>query len=161
MAVQQQKYFANGVIQGNGVVGTRTLSDTLYALNSKLVTITVNGGGSTTTTTPRGNILMQVDQIGGAPERIIKEVNPSAWFYSYVHPANLYCVVGPHVSSEDLQHRIRQIGANADATSTTTGGTNTFTYANTSIISSAASPGDNSQDISGTVVAEATSILLT
>jgi hypothetical protein len=76
MAVQQQKYFANGVIQGNGVVGTRTLADTLYGLNSKLVIVTVNGGGSTTTTTPRGNVLMQVDQIGGAPELIIKEVNP-------------------------------------------------------------------------------------
>ena len=158
MAVQQQKYFANGVIQGNGVVGTRTLADTLYALNSKLVIVTVNGGGSTTTTTPRGNVLMQVDQIGGAPELIIKEVNPSAWFYSYVHPANLYCVVGPEVSTADLQHRIRQIGANADAVRSSV---NSFTYANTSIISSAASPGDNSQDISGTVVAEASSILLT
>ena len=142
MAVQQQKYFANGVIQGNGVVGTRTLADTLYGLNSKLVIVTVNGGGSTTTTTPRGNVLMQVDQIGGAPELIIKEVNPSAWFYSYVHPANLYCVVGPEVSTADLQHRIRQIGANADAVRSSV---NSFTYAN----------------ISGTVVAEASSIILT
>ena len=42
--------------QANTLVGTQTTIGTIYPVNSRLHTITVNAGGSTTTTTPRGNL---------------------------------------------------------------------------------------------------------
>ncbi len=55
---------------------------------------------------------------------------------------NLYLVTDAKVSSGDLQHRIRQIGANTAATRLTA---TTFTYANTAV-------SERAVDISGTVV---------
>ena len=142
------KFYANGVIQSNTVVGTQTTVGTLYGVNSKLHVITVNNSISI-----RANLVLDSGYTGGVIESIIDEVNPLAYYTTWstaTNQANIFIVTDKQISAADLQHRIRQIGANTAATRLT--GT-TFTYANTSIISA----GGNSIDISGTQVVEGTS----
>lgn len=138
--------------QANTLVGTQTTVGTLYGVNSKLFVITVNAGGSTTTTTPRGNLVPDSGFTGGVIESIVSEVNPLAYYTTgstATNQANIFIVMDEVASAGDLQHRIRQIGANAAATRLTS---TTFTYANTAILSS----GGNLIDISGTQVIEGT-----
>ena len=137
--------------QANTLVGTQTTVGTIYPVNSRLHTITVNAGGSTTTTTPRGNLVPDSGLTGGVIESIIDEVAPLAYWTTgstAADQANIFIITDKSVSADDLQHRIRQIGANTAATRLT--GT-TFTYANTAIPSKA-----NLVDISGTQVIEGT-----
>ena len=139
--------------QANTLVGTQTTVGTLYGVNSKLFVVTVNAGGSTTTTTPRGNLVPDSDFTGGVIESIVSEVNPLAYFTTgstATNQANIFIVADRTLNAGDLQHRIRQIGANAAATRLTA---TTFTYANTAILSA----GGNKVDISGTQVVEGTS----
>ena len=134
--------------QANTLVGTQTTVGTLYATNSKLHVITVNNSVAI-----RANLVTDSGYTGGVIESIVDEINPLAYFTTgstVTNQANIFIVTDKHISSTDLQHRIRQIGANTAATRLT--GT-TFTYANTSIISA----GGYSIDISGTQVVEGTS----
>lgn len=139
--------------QANTFVGTQTTVGTLNGVNSKLFVITINAGGSTTSTTPRGNLVPDSGYTGGVIESIVDEVNPLAYFTTgstATNQANIFVVTDKNVSAADIQHRVRQLGANSAATRLTS---TTFTYANTSIIST----GLNSVDISGTQVVEGTS----
>ncbi len=61
---------------------------------------------------------------------------------------NIHIVVDPTVTAAELQHRIRQIGANTAATRLTA---TTFTYANTVT-------GTDTLDISGTGVYEGNAV---
>jgi hypothetical protein len=134
--------------QANTLVGTQTTVGTLYGVNSKLHVITVNNSVAI-----RANLIPDSGYTGGVIESIVEEVNPLAYYTTgstITNQANIFIVTDKHVSSTDLQHRIRQIGANAAATRLTA---TTFTYANTSIISASG----NSIDISGTQVVEGTS----
>jgi len=144
-----QKFKLN---QANTLVGTQTTVGTLYGVNSKVFVITVNAGGSTTSTTPRGNLVPDSNFTGGVIESIVSEINPLAYFTTgstATNQANIFIIMDKVVSAGDLQHRIRQIGANAAATRLTS---TTFTYANTAILSSSG----NLIDISGTQVIEGT-----
>ena len=139
--------------QANTLVGTQTTVGTLYATNSKLFVITVNAGGSTTDAPPRGNLVPDSGYTSGVIESIVDEVNPLAYFTTgstVTNQANIFIVTDRTANAADLQHRIRQIGANAAATRLTS---TTFTYANTAIKSA----GGNLVDISGTQVVEGTS----
>lgn len=138
--------------QANTLVGTQTTVGTLYGVNSKLFVITVNAGGSTTSAPPRGNLVPDSGFTGGVIESIVDEVNPLAYYTTgstATNQANIFVVMDRVANAADLQHRIRQIGANAAATRLTT---TTFTYANTAILST----GGNFIDISGTQVIEGT-----
>lgn len=138
--------------QANTLVGTQTTVGTLYGVNSKLFVITVNAGGSTTSAPPRGNLVPDSGFTGGVIESIVDEVNPLAYYTTgstVTNQANIFVVMDRVANAADLQHRIRQIGANSAATRLTT---TTFTYANTAILST----GGNLIDISGTQVVEGT-----
>jgi hypothetical protein len=144
----RRKFYANAVALANTLVGTQTTAGTLYSVNAKLHVITINNSIAA-----RGNLVLDAGILDGVIESVINEVNPLAYFTTgstVTNQANIFIVTDKHISSSDLQHRIRQIGANTAATRLT--GT-TFTYANTSIISA----GANSVDISGTQVVEGTS----
>jgi hypothetical protein len=144
----RRKFYANAVALANTLVGTQTTAGTLYGVNAKLHVITINNSVAV-----RGNIVLDSGILDGVVESIIDEVNPLAYFTTgstVTNQANIFIVTDEHISSSDLQHRIRQIGANTAATRLTA---TTFTYANTSIISA----GANSVDISGTQVVEGTS----
>jgi len=144
--------------QGNNVVGTQTIKNTLYSGTSTspilaLHVVTINAGGTldpAASALPRGNLIAECDRVGGVVDAIISEVNPLAYVIGGVSSSNaggnLFLVTDETVSSSDLQHRIRTIGANAAPTRLTA---TTFTYANTAI--SAANI-----DISGTQVVTVT-----
>ena len=70
-----------------------------------------------------------------------------AFFVANDNTGKIYLVMDYNASAADLQHRIRQIGADSTAVRT---GVSTFTYSVTSV-------GPNDKDISGTTVADATS----
>jgi hypothetical protein len=135
--------------QGNNVVGTQTIKNTLYSSALGLHVVEIKNSVAI-----RGNLIAECDLVGGVVDAIISEVNPLAYVIGGVSSSNaggnLFLVTDETVSSSDLQHRIRQIAANTAATRLTA---TTFTYANTSIISA----GANSVDISGTQVVEGTS----
>jgi hypothetical protein len=144
----RRKFYANAVALANTLVGTQTTAGTLYGVNSKLHVITVNNSIAI-----RANLVTDSGMLGGVIESIVEEINPLAYFTTgstVTNQANIFIVTDKHIDSTDLQHRIRQIGANTSATRLTA---TTFTYANTSIISA----GGNSIDISGTQVVEGTS----
>lgn len=144
----KRKFYANAVALANTLVGTQTTAGTLYGVNAKLHVITVNNSIAI-----RANLVTDSGILSGVVESIVDEVNPLAYFTTgstATNQANIFIVTDKHISSTDLQHRIRQIGANSAATRLTS---TTFTYANTSIISG----GGNSVDISGTQVVEGTS----
>jgi hypothetical protein len=134
--------------QANTLVGTQTTVGTLYGVNSKLHVITVNNSIAI-----RANLVTDSGLTGGVIESIVDEVNPLAYYTTgstATNQANIFIVTDKQVSAADLQHRIRQIGANAAATRLTS---TTFTYANTAIQSASG----NLIDISGTQVVEGTS----
>ena len=127
--------------QGNNVVGTQTIKNTLYGSTLGLHVVEIKNSVAI-----RGNLIVECDLVGGVVDSIISEVNPLAYVIGGVSSANaggnLYLVTDAKVSSGDLQHRIRQIGANTAATRLTA---TTFTYANTAV-------SERAVDISGTVV---------
>lgn len=117
--------------------GTQTTAGTLYAPNTNLHLVRVRNSKALV-----GNLIPESGTLDGVVEAIVKEVNPLAYIVENAYQGNLYIVTDLHQTAGDLQHRIRQIGANAAAT---TSDNITFTYANTSV-------GTNKVDISGTVV---------
>ena len=127
--------------QGNNVVGTQTIKNTLYGSTLGLHVVEIKNSQAI-----RGNLIVECDLVGGVVDSIISEVNPLAYAVGGVSSTNaggnLYLVTDAKVSSSDLQHRIRQIGANTAATRLTA---TTFTYANTAV-------SERAVDISGTVV---------
>ena len=133
--------------QGNNLVGTQTIKNTLYSSALALHVVEIKNSIAV-----RGNLIAETDLVGGVVDAIISEVNPLAYVVGGVSSTNaggnLFLVTDAKVSSSDLQHRIRQIGANTAATRATgnaiTSAT-TFTYANTAV-------SERSVDISGTVV---------
>jgi hypothetical protein len=80
--------------------------------------------------------------IDGTVEQIVKEVNPLMFYVEDNTSGNIHMVVDKTLTADDLQNRIRLIGANAY--STTAG-----IYANTNV-------GPNHIDVSNTYVYEAT-----
>lgn len=134
--------------QANTLVGTQTTAGTLYGVNAKLHVITVNNSVAI-----RANLVPDSGLTGGVIESIVDELNPLAYFTTgstVTNQANIFVITDKHISSSDIQHRVRQLGANTAATRIN--GTS-FTYANTAITSS----GGNLIDISGTQVVEGTS----
>jgi hypothetical protein len=127
--------------QGNNVVGTQTIKNTLYSSALALHVVEIKNSVAI-----RGNLIAETDLVGGVVDSIISEVNPLAYVVGGVSSSNaggnLFLVTDETVSSNDLQHRIRQIGANTAATRLTA---TTFTYANTAV-------SERAVDISGTVV---------
>ena len=127
--------------QGNNFVGTQTIKNTLYSSALALHVVEIKNSIAV-----RGNLIAETDLVGGVVDAIIGEVNPLAYVVGGVSSSNaggnLFLVTDAKVSSSDLQHRIRQIGANTAATRLTA---TTFTYANTAV-------SERSVDISGTVV---------
>ena len=127
--------------QGNNVVGTQTIKNTLYGSTLGLHVVEIKNSVAI-----RGNLIVECDLVGGVVDSIISEVNPLAYAVGGVSSSNaggnLYLVTDAKVSSGDLQHRIRQIAANTAATRLTA---TTFTYANTAV-------SERAVDISGTVV---------
>ena len=127
--------------QGNNVVGTQTIKNTLYGSTLGLHVVEIKNSVAI-----RGNLIVECDLVGGVVDSIISEVNPLAYAVGGVSSTNaggnLYLVTDAKVSSGDLQHRIRQIAANTAATRLTA---TTFTYANTAV-------SERAVDISGTVV---------
>ena len=127
--------------QGNNVVGTQTIKNTLYGSTLGLHVVEIKNSVAI-----RGNLIVECDLVGGVVDSIISEVNPLAYVIGGGSSANaggnLYLVTDAKVSSGDLQHRIRQIAANTAATRLTA---TTFTYANTAV-------SERAVDISGTVV---------
>jgi hypothetical protein len=127
--------------QGNNVVGTQTIKNTLYSSALALHVVEIKNSIAV-----RGNLIAETDLVGGVVDSIISEVNPLAYVVGGVSSSNaggnLFLVTDETVSSSDLQHRIRQIGANTAATRLTA---TTFTYANTAV-------SERAVDISGTVV---------
>ena len=127
--------------QGNNVVGTQTIKNTLYGSTLGLHVVEIKNSVAI-----RGNLIVECDRVGGVVDAIISEVNPLAYAVGGVSSTNaggnLFLVTDETVSSSDLQHRIRQIAANTAATRLTA---TTFTYANTAV-------SERAVDISGTVV---------
>ena len=127
--------------QGNNVVGTQTIKNTLYSSTLGLHVVEIKNSVAI-----RGNLIVECDLVGGVVDSIISEVNPLAYVIGGVSSTNaggnLYLVTDAKVSSSDLQHRIRQIAANTAATRLTA---TTFTYANTAV-------SERAVDISGTIV---------
>jgi hypothetical protein len=138
--------------QGNNIVGTQTIKNTLYTGTSKSPTLGLHIVEIKNSVAIRGNLIAECDLVDGVVDAIISEVNPLAYVIGGVSSSNaggnLFLVTDAKVSSRDIQHRIRQIGANAAATRGTgnaiTSAT-TFTYANTAV-------SERAVDISGTIV---------
>ena len=120
--------------------GLACTAGTLYPLNCNLHLVQVKSYGGAAV-----DLSAEDDAVDETCEAIVREVNPTAFFIANAASGNVFLVTDKNVSSTDLQHRIRQIGGSA-----TRSGTNTFTYANTSV-------GPNSKDISATTVTSATS----
>jgi hypothetical protein len=133
--------------QANTVVGTQTTKNTFYGVTTNIHVLTINNS-----LPARGNLIAECDVTGGVVEAIVNEINPLAYFIGGVSSSNaggnLFLVTDVTVEASDIQHRVRQIGANAAATRLTS---TTFTYANTAV-------GPNQVDISGTQVLTGTTI---
>lgn len=129
-----------GFTRINGLACT---AGTIYPMNSKLYLCTVKIANGTAL-----DVSAEDDTVDEVVEQIVKEVNPLAFFVANDNTGKIYLVMDYNTSAADLQHRIRQIGADTRATSTD--GNVTFTYATTSV-------GPNDKDISGTTVTAATS----
>jgi len=129
-----------GIVRTNGLACT---AGVIYPVNSKLFLCTVKIANGTAL-----DISAEDDTVDEVVEQIVKEVNPLAFFVAGDNTGKVYLVMDYNASAGDLQHRIRQIGADSRATSTD--GNATFTYSVTSV-------GPNDKDISGTTVTGATS----
>ena len=132
--------------QGNNVVGTQTIKNTLYSGTSTSPILGLHVVEIKNSVAIRGNLIAECDLVGGVVDAIISEVNPLAYAIGGVSSSNaggnLFLVTDETVPSSDLQHRIRQIAANTAATRLTA---TTFTYANTAV-------SERAVDISGTIV---------
>lgn len=128
-----------GFTRINGLACT---AGTIYPMNSKLYLCTVKNTSNTAV-----DVSAEDDTVDETVEQIVKEINPLAFFVANDNTGKIYLVMDYNTSATDLQHRIRQIGADSAAVRT---GVNTFTYSVTSV-------GPNDKDISGTTVADATS----
>jgi len=128
-----------GFTRINGLACT---AGTIYPMNSKLFLCTVKNTSGTAV-----DISAEDDTVEETVEQIVKEVNPLAFFVANDNTGKIYLVMDYNASATDLQHRIRQIGADSAAVRT---GVSTFTYSVTSV-------GPNDKDISGTTVTDATS----
>jgi hypothetical protein len=132
--------------QGNNVVGTQTIKNTLYSGTSTSPILGLHVVEIKNSVAIRGNLILECDRVGGVVDAIISEVNPLAYAFGGVSSSNaggnLFLVTDARITSSDLQHRIRQIAANTAATRLTA---TTFTYANTAV-------SESNVDISGTVV---------
>ena len=128
------------------VNGLNCTVGTMYALNCNLHIVTVKSYGGVAV-----DLRAEDDAVDETVEAIVREVNPLAFFAQDTSGGNIYLVTDKSVTSDALQHHIRQIGATSPAVRS---GTNTFTYANTAV-------GPNSKDISATTVVSATTMQLT
>jgi hypothetical protein len=84
--------------------------------------------------------------IDGVVEQIVKEINPLAFMVANAATGNIHLVVDNSIKANDLQSRIRRIGANTFPTN----GTFSATYT-----------GPNHLDISGSNVFVATTFTVT
>ena len=122
----------------NGLGATAGLT---YSPNCNLYIIRVRNGASLPV-----NLFTSSTTVGGAVELILGEVNPLAYMVETGAAGNIHVVTDQNITADDLQHRIRQIGANsAPVRSTGIYAANAFTYANTFT-------GADTLDISGTGV---------
>lgn len=128
------------------VNGLACTAGTLYGLNAKLFKVVVKN-----TSAVAQNIQAQDDAVDEVVEQIVKEVNPLAFFVVDANGGVIHLVTDVLASADDLQHRIRQIGADSPAVRLTD---TTFTYDTTTT-------GPGSVDISGTVVTDAVSLTTT
>lgn len=124
----------------NGLAAT---AGTLYPLNCNLHLVQVKSYGAAAV-----DLRAEDDAVDETCEAIVREVNPTAFFIANAASGNVFLVTDKNVTSDDLQHRIRQIGGAATRVSD-----NAFTYANTAI-------GPNTVDISATTVTAATSFVV-
>lgn len=129
------------------VNGLACTAGTIYPLNSKLFQVVVKNTSGTAQ-----NIQGQDDVVDEVVEAIVKEVAPLAFFVVDGNGGVVHLVTDVSASAADLQHRIRQIGATAAATSAD--GNLTFTYAVTSLPTGGV-------DISGTTVTDAVTFVTT
>jgi hypothetical protein len=107
---------------------------TLYSPNCNLFLMTVKDSSGPTAIDLRD----EDDAVNEALEQIIKELNPLAWFAVDADTGIVYLVMDKNVSdAAELQIRVRRIGKDAGATTT--------------------SIGPNDIDISGTTVVAAAS----
>lgn len=110
------------------VNGLKTTVATLYADNCNLYKITVKNAGATAI-----DLRAEDDAVDETVEQIVKELNPLAYFVVDADTGLIYVVMDKAINSaSELQTRIRRIGLDAGATTT--------------------SIGPNDVDISGTVV---------
>ena len=79
--------------------------------------------------------------IDGTVEQVVREVNPLMFYVEDNGSGNIHMVVDKTLTADDLQNRIRLLGANSYSTN--------GTYANTNV-------GPNHVDVSNTYVYEAT-----
>lgn len=110
------------------LTGLKTTVATLYADNCNLYKITVKNAGATAI-----DLRDEDDAVDETVEQIVKELNPLAYFVVDANTGLIYVVMDKAINSaSELQTRIRRIGLDTGATTT--------------------SIGPNDIDISGTVV---------
>jgi len=116
------------------VNGLAVTVGTLYSLNANAFLITVKNASASAI-----DLRAEDDAIDEAVEQIIKEINPLMFFVTDSSAGTIHVVVDKSINSaSELQTRIRRIGIDSGATTT--------------------SIGPNDIDISGTTVAAASSI---
>ena len=120
--------------------GNVATAGTTYTPNCNVQLIRVRNGAGLPV-----NVAASSSTLGSAVELILDEINPLAYMVETGASGNIHVIIDPTVSAADIQHRIRQIGANTAPVRLT--GT-TFTYANTFT-------GVDTLDISGTGVYDA------
>ena len=117
--------------------GNVATAGTTYTPNCNVHLIRVRNGAGLPV-----NVAAASSTLGSTVELILSEVAPLAYMVETGASGNIHIVVDQAITAADLQHRIRQIGANTAATRLTA---TTFTYANTAV-------SERAVDISGTVV---------
>lgn len=133
-----------GFTRVNGLACT---AGTLYPLNCKVFQVVVKD-----TSGVAQNIQGQDDAVDEVVEMLVKELNPLAFFVVDGNGGVVHLVTDVNQSAAGLQHRIRQLGATAPATSAD--GNKTFTYSVTALAT-------GNVDISGTTVTDAVTISTT
>ncbi len=123
--------------------GNVATAGTTYTPNCNVQLIRVRNGAGLPV-----NVAAASSTLGSTVELILSEVAPLAYMVETGATGNIHIVVDPTVTAAELQHRIRQIGANTAATRLTA---TTFTYANTVT-------GTDTLDISGTGVYEGNAV---
>ena len=107
---------------------------TLYNLNANAFLITVKNAGASAI-----DLRAEDDAVDEVVEQIVKEINPLVFFVTNSNAGTIHVVMDQNINSaSELQVRIRRIGIDSGATTT--------------------SIGPNDIDISGTTVAAGASI---